>query len=122
MVTELFASRIQSGELGTFDPVEAMHLFLALCTGRFWSPGLLCIGPPAKKIEVERHIDQVIEGLLSMYSPRTRRNRRNAHPRELEGIYGAALVRKSFLRLSNGKETRTLYPACGEWKDIPLWP
>lgn len=69
LVSEMMQTRMERGELRKADPVEAMHLFLALCTGRFWSQGLLAIRPKATKIEVENYIDQIIRAFFAVYGP-----------------------------------------------------
>ena len=69
MVAEMMQVRMESGELRKADPAQAMHLFVALCTGRFWSQGLLAIRPGVTKAEIKRYIDDVVRAFLAIYAP-----------------------------------------------------
>jgi len=71
IVVEMMRTRMERGELRSGDPEEAMHLFIAMCTGRFWSQGLLAIRPKVTKTEVEHYIDRVVRAFLIVYGPST---------------------------------------------------
>ena len=70
LVSEMIRSRMARGELQEADPVEAMHFFVASCTGRFWSQGLLAVQPKVTKAQVNAYVDQVIQAFLAVYAPR----------------------------------------------------
>jgi TetR/AcrR family transcriptional regulator, mexJK operon transcriptional repressor len=69
IVSEMIQSRMARGDLRKADPVQAMHFFVASCTGRFWSQGLLAVQPKVTKAEVNAYIEQVIQAFLAIYAP-----------------------------------------------------
>jgi len=75
MVTEMIQTRMEKGELRRADPVEAMHIFIALCTGRYWSPGLLGVGRKPVKAEIQEYIETIIRAFLVIYGPQTSKSK-----------------------------------------------
>lgn len=69
MIVKCLSDRMQRGELRKSDPSGAAHLFLTMCTGRYWIRGLLGIRPRVTKAEIERYTEQVVQKFLSMYRP-----------------------------------------------------
>jgi TetR/AcrR family transcriptional regulator, mexJK operon transcriptional repressor len=69
MLTDLLRDRMVNGELRTDDPAQAAHLFLAMCSGRYWYRTLVDVRPRITKAEVEAYTTRVVESFLLIYSP-----------------------------------------------------
>ncbi|HTT20867.1 MAG TPA: TetR/AcrR family transcriptional regulator [Candidatus Sulfotelmatobacter sp.] len=69
MVPELLLDRMNKGELRKGDSAEAGHMFISMCTGRFWSQGLFGVRPRVTKAEVDEYVQSVVQSFLTIYSP-----------------------------------------------------
>ena len=67
ILADFLRKRMAAGELRNADPIEAAELFVALCTGRFWSHGLFGIRPRATKADVEAYTALAVRSFLSLY-------------------------------------------------------
>lgn len=68
ILADFLRERMTRGELRRGDPMEAAYLFTALCTGRFWSQGLMGIRPGPSRSEVEAYTERLVRGFLGLYS------------------------------------------------------
>jgi hypothetical protein len=60
--------RLERG-LRNDDAEEAAHLFLAMCSGRYWYRTLVDIRPRVTNADVETYARRVVVGFLRMYGP-----------------------------------------------------
>jgi AcrR family transcriptional regulator len=68
MLADLVRDRMAKGELRQDDPSEAAHLFLAMCSGRYWYRTLVDIRPRVTKAEVDTYARRVVESFLRIYA------------------------------------------------------
>jgi AcrR family transcriptional regulator len=61
ILSQFLHGRMASGELLQGDPDAAAQLFVAICTGRFWSQGLFGIRPRASRAEVEQYARTAVD-------------------------------------------------------------
>lgn len=69
IISQFLAERMKKHELRKDDPLEAAHLFLTMCSGRFWLRDLLGIHPRVTPTEVEQYTREVVQIFLSIYKP-----------------------------------------------------
>ena len=69
MLADLMRDRMAKGELPQDDPGEAAHLFLAMCSGRYWYRTLVDIRPRVTMADVETYARRVVESFLRIYAP-----------------------------------------------------
>jgi TetR/AcrR family transcriptional regulator, mexJK operon transcriptional repressor len=69
MIADCLSDRMKKGELRKGDASKAAHLFLAMCTGRYWLHDVLGIRPQITKAEAEIYIKEVVPLFLSIYAP-----------------------------------------------------
>ena len=75
MLAELLRDRMAKGELREHDPDSAAHLFLAMCSGRYWYRTLVDIRPRVTPTEAEAYAGDVARAFLAMYGPDTTKTR-----------------------------------------------
>jgi AcrR family transcriptional regulator len=71
MLADLLRDRMGKGELRKDDASEAAHLFLAMCSGRYWFRALVDIRPRVTDAEVAAYTTRVVQDFLSIYRPRS---------------------------------------------------
>ena len=69
VMEDFVRDRIARGELRAGDPVEAANLFLAMCTGRFWSEGLFGFQRRFTQSEINHYIEFAVKVFIAVYSP-----------------------------------------------------
>ena len=71
MLAELLRDRMAKGELREHDPDAASHLFLAMCSGRYWYRTLVDIRPRVTPADTRAYAGDVVRAFLAIYGPDT---------------------------------------------------
>lgn len=68
MLADLLRDRMAKGELREHDPDAAAHLFLAMCSGRYWYRTLVDVRPRVTSAEAEAYAGEVVHAFLAIYA------------------------------------------------------